>query len=78
MGSERRGRWIALEAISVVGLDAGGGVQGGSCLFAPELIGSELDRVGGEVGDRRSGFGLLQDSDDLRFRESALSHGVLQ
>ena len=32
----------ALEAISVVGLDAGGGVEGEACLFAPELIGPEL------------------------------------
>ena len=34
--------------------------------------------LAGEVDNRRSAFGLLQDSDDLRFRESALSHGVLQ
>jgi len=78
----------ALEAISVVGLDAGGGVEGEACLFAPELIGPELVRVGGArvggAGGAEAGRGIDQARDraarvgaqgDLRLERGGLDEG---
>ena len=73
----------ALEAISVVGLDAGGGVEREACLFAPELVRVGGARVGG-AGGAEAGRGIDQARDraarveaqgDLRLERGGLDEG---